>query len=70
MRRKVGVSAARKKDKEAAAYSTLGKSLEESKIASVKGVLSSFQDSLTEFGKKHRDRINKDPEFRHQFHTM
>ena len=70
MRRKVGVSAVRRNNKEAAAYSSLGKSLEDSKLASVKGVLGSFKDNLTEFGKKHRDRINSDPEFRHQFHTM
>jgi ESCRT-II complex subunit VPS22 len=33
-------------------------------------LLGTFKSTLQEFATKHRDRINQDPEFRSQFHTM
>jgi ESCRT-II complex subunit VPS22 len=70
MRRKVGVSAVTLKRDEKDKYSKIGKSLEENKIAAVKDMTVKFKTTLTEFAAKHKDRINSDPEFRHQFHKM
>ncbi len=69
-RRGVGVSAVMKKKDEAAKFQAVGKAMEETRMAGIQDVLSKFQTSLTEFAAKHRDRINQDPEFRMQFHTM
>ena len=70
MRRKVGVSAVRRKKDEASQFSKVGKSLEATKLTTVQEVLTTFKENLTQFAKKHKDRINSDPEFRQQFHTM
>ncbi len=70
MRRKVGVAAikARQEDKEK--YSKVGTQLETEKLSSVQDTLTNFKTSLTEFARKHKSRINQDPEFRQQFHQM
>ncbi len=70
MRRKVGVAAikARQEDKEK--YSKVGNQLETEKLTSVQDTLTNFKTSLTEFARKHKSRINQDPEFRQQFHQM
>jgi ESCRT-II complex subunit VPS22 len=70
MRRKVGVSAVKKKKDEADQYNIVGKMLKDTKITFVQDVMKSFKNSLAEFATKHRDRINSDPEFRQQFHVM
>jgi ESCRT-II complex subunit VPS22 len=70
MRRKVGVSIVKKRKDEAKQFSKVGKSLEDTKLTFVQEVLSKFKENLTEFATKHKDRINSDPEFRQQFHTM
>lgn len=70
MRRKVGVGGVRKKSSDAAAFSNKGKSMEAEKMSTVKETLDAFKESLSEFAKKHRERINRDPEFRQQFHSM
>eukprot|EP01035_Chromulina_nebulosa_P060176 gene60176-82330_t len=70
MRRKVGVSALKKKQDEVERYSKVGKSLEDLKLSAISDVMTKFKTTLSEFANKHRDRINSDPEFRHQFHTM
>ena len=44
--------------------------MEEEKVAHVATMLDNFKTTLQEFAVKHRDRINEDAEFRHQFHTM
>mmetsp|Transcript_9437 Transcript_9437/g.14221 ORF Transcript_9437/g.14221 Transcript_9437/m.14221 type:complete len:223 (+) Transcript_9437:1-669(+) len=44
--------------------------MEAQHISHVKNMIDSFKTSLLEFASKHRDRINADPEFRHQFHVM
>lgn len=70
MRRGVGVSAVIKKKDESAQFKAAGKVIEETKLSSVKDTLEKFNASLSEFAEKHRNKINSDPEFRHQFHTM
>ena len=70
MRRKVGVSAVVKRQAESAQYNKIGKSLEETKLSFVQDVLTSFKTALVDFASKHKQRINSDPEFRQQFHTM
>lgn len=70
MRRKVGVSVVKKKRDEKQQFLKVGKELEETKLTGVQDVLSVFKDNLTEFATKHKERINSDPEFRQQFHTM
>ena len=49
---------------------TLGKALEDTKIAVVKEHMNDFKKSLESFALKYRDKINSDPEFRMQFHKM
>jgi ESCRT-II complex subunit VPS22 len=68
MRRRVGVGAVKKKDQKA--FSSVGKSMEAEKMSTVKETLEKFKESLSEFAEKHRQRINSDPEFRQQFHSM
>ena len=70
MRRKIGVSVVKKKQAESEQFSKIGKSLEETKLSFVQDVLTSFKTALAEFASKHKNRINSDPEFRQQFHTM
>lgn len=70
MRRKVGVSAIKKRQNETSQYSKVGKALEEDKLAFVKDTLQKFKSQLTKFAENHKKRINSDPEFRQQFHSM
>jgi ESCRT-II complex subunit VPS22 len=70
MMRKAGVAAIKKKEGSAAAFSAMGKTLEQQKMSSVLTTLNQFKDSLVLFAQKHRDKINSDPEFRMQFHQM
>lgn len=70
MRRKVGVSVVKNRQTEKEQYNRVGKTLEDTKLSSVQETLSSFQTALAEFAAKHKSRINSDPEFRQQFHTM
>lgn len=70
MRRKVGVSVVQNRQVEREKFNKLGKSLEDMKLSFVQDVLKKFEGSLFEFATKHKDRINSDPEFRHQFHKM
>lgn len=70
MRRKIGVSVVVKKKDEASQFSKVGKTLEDTKLSAVKEALASFRENLSEFAAKHKDKINNDPEFRQQFHTM
>lgn len=69
-RRGVGVGAIKKRQDEAKAFSGVGRRMEEEKLVHVKELLATFKTALQEFAVKHRSRINQDPEFRHQFHTM
>lgn len=70
MRRKVGVAAIKARQDEKEKYNKVGTQLESDKLSSVQETLSSFKTNLTEFARKHKDRINQDPEFRQQFHQM
>jgi len=70
MRRTVGVGGVLKKREETKQFSTLGQTLEETKLATVREVMTNFKNALEEFAGKHRSRINSDPEFRLQFHKM
>ena len=70
MRRKVGISAVKKKAEDANKFSKIGESLEKNKIESVKSTMEAFKKNLQEFAAKHKDKINSDPEFRQQFHMM
>lgn len=64
------MGAIKKREDDAKAFSGMGRRMEAEKLSHVKDLLSSFKSTLQEFAVKHRDRINQDPEFRHQFHTM
>lgn len=70
MRRKVGVSVVKRRQNEADQYGKLGKEMSDMKVSFVQDMLTSFRNSLSEFAAKHRDKINSDPEFRQQFHSM
>jgi ESCRT-II complex subunit VPS22 len=70
MKRGVGVSAVKKKQTDAVKFSAIGKAMEETKMAGIVDVLDKFRSSLSEFAQKHKNRINSDPEFRLQFHSM
>lgn len=70
MRRGIGVSAFKNRQNDREKYAALGKELEVSKLSSVRELLSEFQEALMQFATKHRTRINSDPEFRLQFHSM
>ena len=70
MRRGVGISAVTKKTNEKKQYEAIGKKMEETRMSNVKETLNKFQVALAEFAEKHRDKINSDPEFRQQFHTL
>lgn len=70
MRRGIGVSAFKNRQNDREKYAVLGKELEVSKLSSVRELLSEFQEALIQFATKHRTRINSDPEFRLQFHSM
>ena len=70
MRRGIGVSAFKNRQADKEKYAALGKELEVSKLSSVRELLLEFKDALVQFAAKHRVRINSDPEFRVQFHSM
>jgi hypothetical protein len=70
MRKRVGVSAITKKRDDTAKFQAVGKAMEETKMAGIQEVLLQFKNSLATFAEKHRERINSDPEFRLQFHSM
>ena len=70
MRRGIGVSAFKNRQTDKEKYAALGKELEVSKLSSVRELLLEFKDALVQFAAKHRVRINSDPEFRVQFHSM
>jgi ESCRT-II complex subunit VPS22 len=70
MRRKVGVAAIKARQEEKEKYNKVGTQLETEKLSSVQDTLTTFKTNLTEFARKHKDRINGDPEFRQQFHQM
>ncbi len=54
MRRKVGVSALKKKQDEVERYSKVGKSLEDLKLSTIADVMTKFKTTLSEFANKHR----------------
>ena len=56
MRRKVGVSALKKKQDEVERYSKVGKSLEDLKLSAISDVMTKFKTTLSEFANKHRGR--------------
>lgn len=70
MHRRIGVSAVKGRKTDMEKYNKLGKEMEDAKISKVKDLMDVFQTALTDFASKHRDRINRDPEFRMQFHKM
>ena len=70
MRRGVGVGAITKRATEKQHYEAMGRKMDETRIDAVKETLNKFQTALSEFAEKHRDKINSDPEFRQQFHSM
>ena len=70
MRRKVGVSAVKRKGLESAAYSKHGKQMESEKLTVISEALLTFKDTLMEFAVKYKKDINEDPEFRMHFHKM
>jgi ESCRT-II complex subunit VPS22 len=70
MRRGIGVGAVKNKKIERENYEAKGKEINETRLANVKVTLKKFETALSEFAEKHRDKINSDPEFRQQFHSM
>ena len=70
MRRGVGVGAVQRKSQDLTAFSKVGEISKEQKIKHVKQALERFKSSIETFAAKHKNRINEDPTFRHQFHKM
>jgi ESCRT-II complex subunit VPS22 len=70
MKRGIGVGAVHKKTQNTIAFSKIGLISKDSKLSYIKSALKNFKDSIDEFSIKHKQRINEDPEFRHQFHKM
>ena len=60
----------KKRSSESQAFKSVGRQMEADKMGTVTDTLEKFKESLSDFAMKHKDRINKDPEFRMQFHAM
>jgi len=69
-RRGPGVAGIKKRQAEKKAYNETGNKMQAEQLEHVREVVESFKTRLEDFAEKHRDKINRDPEFRHQFHTM
>ena len=70
MRRNVGVGKVRNSQRTRERYDRTGKDLAETKKEHVEASLVDFRARLTEFAQQNVKLINKDPEFRKEFHTM
>lgn len=60
----------KKRQDDTKAFQGVGRRMEEEKLTHVVELLENFKTTLQDFAIKHRDRINRDPEFRSQFHAM
>ena len=60
--RRVGIAAAQQRK---AAYAKAGEKIRAENMKHIKIVLETFKKSIEEFASKHRDMINRDPEFRY-----
>jgi ESCRT-II complex subunit VPS22 len=63
--RGVGIAAAQLKSRDKAAYAKVGEKSRAENMRHIKSVLETFKTSIEEFASKHREMINKDPEFRY-----
>ncbi|THV01008.1 winged helix DNA-binding domain-containing protein [Dendrothele bispora CBS 962.96] len=65
-----GLSAFDRHTQSQRSYALLSNQLSEKQIKNLHSQLSSFRTALTSFAVTHRDRIQRDPAFRHQFQQM
>lgn len=70
MRRRPGLSGLQRKKREEAKFKNVGEKIEQTQMENVAKQLAQFKDSLEIFANKHRNQINKNPVFRHQFQKM
>eukprot|EP00939_MAST-03C_sp_MAST-3C-sp1_P004740 g4740.t1 len=70
IRRRGGIAALKAKKLALEKAKKAGESLEEERIEHVEKVVSEFKKNLEVFAKKHRDDINRDPEFRRDFQVL
>lgn len=70
MRRGVGVAAFRDRQREKAAGAAVGSAMSADRAKHIEEQLATFKTHLEEFAAKHRNDINRDPEFRRAFAKM
>lgn len=70
MRRRAGVGKLLQKKREREKAAAKGQQIEDQRLEHVEKVLGEFKEHLEQFASRHRDDINKDPEFRRQFQRM
>eukprot|EP00742_Colponemidia_sp_Colp-10_P005400 GILJ01005769.1.p1 GENE.GILJ01005769.1~~GILJ01005769.1.p1 ORF type:complete len:271 (-),score=35.54 GILJ01005769.1:283-1095(-) len=70
MRRGVGAAGLMREKRIEQHFDNVGETLQINRVAQVKEQLALFKSNLEEFARKHKNKINKNPEFRRQFHQM
>uniref|UniRef100_A0A0A9YAV4 Vacuolar-sorting protein SNF8 n=1 Tax=Lygus hesperus TaxID=30085 RepID=A0A0A9YAV4_LYGHE len=70
MRRRPGIVGLRQKQETQQRYAELGEKLTNEEEANITHQLEIFRKNMIEFASKHRDRINKNPYYRAQFHHL
>jgi len=69
-RRGVGVGGIKARQKQRAAYESVGHKMEATEVEHVTKFLDQFKGTLEEFARKHKRRIRSEPAFREQFSRM
>eukprot|EP00638_Chattonella_subsalsa_P005471 CAMPEP_0117755190 /NCGR_PEP_ID=MMETSP0947-20121206/13300_1 /TAXON_ID=44440 /ORGANISM="Chattonella subsalsa, Strain CCMP2191" /LENGTH=224 /DNA_ID=CAMNT_0005574469 /DNA_START=147 /DNA_END=818 /DNA_ORIENTATION=+ len=69
-RRGVGVSAVKKKEKQAKAFGEVGKRVADENFEHIQSLLENFHSNLEDFAQHYKDDIKADPAFRQQFQAM
>eukprot|EP00743_Colponemidia_sp_Colp-15_P004408 GILK01004754.1.p1 GENE.GILK01004754.1~~GILK01004754.1.p1 ORF type:complete len:282 (+),score=38.72 GILK01004754.1:49-894(+) len=70
MRRGVGAAGLMREKRIEQHFDNAGETLQINRVAQVKEQLALFKSNLEEFARKHKNKINKNPEFRRQFQQM
>jgi len=70
LRRGVGIGALQQRQQIESTFKKQGEAIAESQLATINRQLALFKTALEEFARKHRSRINKNPEFRAQFQQL
>mmetsp|Transcript_29308 Transcript_29308/g.49293 ORF Transcript_29308/g.49293 Transcript_29308/m.49293 type:complete len:245 (-) Transcript_29308:144-878(-) len=70
MRRPAGIAGLQQQNQQRAQFKAVGDVIASDQLKNMQGQLAQFRQSLEEFASKHKSQINKNPEFRLQFHKM